>query len=48
MLHEKTNNDRISLLGSDLVQDHLGTRNLEVRRSYLNIESLDLPIVNKG
>lgn len=44
----QTEDGRSSLRSSDLVQDHLRTRNLKVGRCFLNIERLDLTIVNKG
>jgi hypothetical protein len=48
LLHEQSKQSRVSLIGSDLIQDHLSTRNLEFGGRFLNIESLDLPVINKG
>uniref|UniRef100_A0A0A9J456 PRX2F n=1 Tax=Arundo donax TaxID=35708 RepID=A0A0A9J456_ARUDO len=48
MLCEQTEDGPSSLISSDLIQDHISARNIELRRGFLNIESLDLTIVNKG
>jgi hypothetical protein len=48
LLHGQAIQSLVTLTGSDLIQDHLSTRDLEFRRGLLNIESLDLPVIDKG